>query len=75
MSVASALKTFADEQTELSFKKAFFEVMHTRWQSCPNCSGEGVIGRNDGEEVRNCPMCNGTGEIEVREDEGLEVFK
>lgn len=41
---------------------------------CPNCSGEGRIGRKDGQVVRDCPRCDGTGEIPVYVDEGLEVY-
>lgn len=42
---------------------------------CPYCSGDGCIGKKDGEVVRVCPHCDGTGEIPVNADEGLEIFE
>jgi DnaJ-class molecular chaperone len=42
---------------------------------CPNCSGDGRIGKKDGEVVRDCPRCEGTGEIPIREDDGLDCFE
>jgi DnaJ-class molecular chaperone len=45
------------------------------WIPCSNCSGDGRIGKKDGEVVRDCPLCLGTGEIPIREDEGLECFE
>jgi DnaJ-class molecular chaperone len=44
------------------------------WIPCSNCSGDGRIGKKDGEVVRDCPLCLGTGEIPIREDDGLECF-
>ena len=45
------------------------------WIPCSNCSGDGRIGKKDGEVVRDCPRCEGTGEIPVRVDEGLDCFE
>ena len=42
---------------------------------CPNCQGEGRIGKKDGQTVRDCPRCEGTGEIPVAADEGLNIFE
>lgn len=71
---SDAILAFEREHTKVMFLKAVNTIMNTHWILCPNCDGEGRIGKRDGETIRDCPMCNGTGELEIREDEGLEVF-
>ena len=63
---------------DIEFKQKVAEIMRDRpimWVECRNCSGEGRIGKKDGQTVRDCPECDGTGEVPVYADDGLEVFQ